>query len=77
MSHRGKYPSLISGKTPRFVISLAKRRCKHCKKELSKETNCVEVGPSVGHKTYCYECFSGMLQQSLNDLKKIEADFRC
>jgi hypothetical protein len=77
MSKRGKTPSLISGKKPRFVVAKAKRHCKRCDAELSKGTDCIEIPipGAMGSKTYCQDCFSEILDQSQKDLKEIEAQF--
>jgi hypothetical protein len=77
MSKRGKTPSLISGKKPRFVVAKGVRHCKRCDRELSKGTTCIEIPipGSMGHKTYCQDCFSEILEQSSQDIKKIKADF--
>lgn len=76
MSPRGRPPSLIGGGAgaSKIVMAKAKRTCKWCKDEISKESKCVEVANprSFGSKTYCTKCFTEIIGQSKKDIAKLE-----
>ncbi len=72
---RGKTPSLIGGGAGKseFVIAGRKRPCKRCKGSIEKGSTCIEVKKpgTMGHKTYCMDCYRGILSQSQKDLNKL------
>ena len=77
MAKRGKSPSLIGGGAgaSRFLEAAGKRTCKRCGAKIQKGTNCIEVAKpgSMGHRTYCRNCYREILKQTANDLKRLEA----
>jgi hypothetical protein len=76
MSPKGKTPSLIGGGAgaSKIVVALKKRTCRRCKSAIPANSNCIEVAipGSFGHKTYCIDCFMGILEQSREDLQRLE-----
>ena len=77
MAKRGKCPSLIGGGAgaSRFLEAKGKRRCKRCGARIEKGMDCVEVAKpgSMGHRTYCTDCYSEILEQTRRDVKKLES----
>ena len=77
MAKRGKTPSLISGNagTCNFISSPGKRHCKRCDDAIDAGCNCVEVNvpATMGHRTYCIDCFREMLAKSREDLDDLES----
>jgi hypothetical protein len=78
MAKRGKTPSLLSSTAgaSKFVIAAGRRTCKRCKDAIEKGVDCAEVGisGSFGHRTYCLDCFSEILDQTRKDLDELEAE---
>jgi late competence protein required for DNA uptake (superfamily II DNA/RNA helicase) len=76
MAPRGKTPSLIgSGAGSSTIVTAAKMRtCKRCKNSISGGTKCLEVSVpgSLGHRTYCKDCYLLILAQSQTDLTALQ-----
>lgn len=75
MTPQGRTPSLIGGGAGKstFVIAAGKRTCKRCRKAIAAGSECVEVAKpgTMGHKTYCRECFAKVLEQTEHDLESL------
>jgi hypothetical protein len=68
------FASLITGRKPKLATTKKIRHCKHCRRELSSGTKCVEI-PDPGSsnaKTYCLECCNSIIGQTHIDLKGLE-----
>ncbi|MEW6660028.1 MAG: hypothetical protein AB1424_15325 [Thermodesulfobacteriota bacterium] len=78
MSKPGKTPSLIgsaAGAT-RFAQAGKKRTCKRGDCDIQMGEYCAEVHipGTMGHKTYCLDCYQKILEQTQKDLDKLKAD---
>jgi hypothetical protein len=77
MAPRGRTPSLIgggAGASKIGVVAKSKRTCKRCEKSITSGSKCVEVAKpgTMGHRTYCENCFQGIIAQSKLDLEALE-----
>jgi hypothetical protein len=76
MAKQGITRSLIGGAAgrPRFVVTKGRRLCKRCQQHILEQTRCVEVPipHTVYTRSYCFSCFSEVLQRSRCDLDKLE-----
>lgn len=75
MSKKGKTPSLIGGGAGavRFVEARRARPCKRCAASITKNEPCLEVKKpgTMGHRTYCVDCFTDVLGQTQLDLNTL------
>ena len=77
MVKRGKTPSLIGGGLGSCHEVRARRRrtCKRCGGSIVKDQICMEVripGRLGNGKTFCLQCFGGILSQSQADLSRLQ-----
>jgi hypothetical protein len=77
MAPKGRTPSLLSGTAgaSKIVSAINKRKCKRCKAPIPAGSSCVEVGvpATMGHRTYCGDCFAKILAQTRQDLDALDA----
>lgn len=77
MAPKGKTPSLIgSGAgSSRFIRTSGTRHCHRCDTKLAKGANCIEVSRpgTMGHRTYCHECYGRILAQTEQDLANLKS----
>jgi len=80
MAKLGPTPSLIGGGagTSRFVRALKKRTCKRCNSPIAAGTVCIEVAKpgTMGHRTYCHDCYEEVLDKSQDDLEGLRKRLR-
>lgn len=73
MAKRGRTPSLIGGGAgaSHFVTAKRKRTCHRCDGAIDRDTRCVEVAipATMGHKTYCLNCYDEILTQTRADVQ--------
>ncbi len=78
MAKRGRTPSLIgsSAGASKFVIARRERTCRRCGEAIEGGESCVEVGVpgSMGHRTYCLDCYSDILGETGKQLQKLRAE---
>lgn len=78
MAPRGKTPSLIGSGAgvSRFTTAKGTRTCRRCKVKIMRPGKCVEVAVpgTMGHRTYCGSCYKDILEQSKQDLAKLESE---
>lgn len=78
MAKSGRTPSLIGGGagTSKFVMALGKRKCKRCGEPIDEGRRCIEVAVpgSLGHRTYCLECYSDILSETGKQLQRLQAE---
>jgi hypothetical protein len=78
---RGKIPSLISGSSGNPTVAIAKRLrpCSRCEHQILKGEKCFEVpipGQGFSNKrTFCLECFGEVIEQSRNDLERLDQEW--
>ena len=75
MSKRGPTPSLIGSNAGavRIVEALGTRKCKRCDGAISRNLSCIEVAKpgTMGHRTYCTNCFAEVLEKTRNDVESL------
>ena len=76
---KAKTPSLIGSTLGRPISSTCGRKtpCSRCQTVIRKGDVCYDVPqlrrPHSATRRFCAECFAGVLRQTRNDLKKLEA----
>jgi hypothetical protein len=62
----------------KFVTAKGKRKCKRCGEAIEEGTQCVEVAVpgSLGHRTYCLECYGDILSETGKRLQKLKAELQ-
>lgn len=78
MAPKGKTPSLIGSGAGAVKITMTQKKstCKRCKESIPGNTSCAKVGVpgTMGSKTYCIDCFSGILGKTEQDLQELQAE---
>lgn len=80
MAKRGRTPSLIGSGAgaSKFVTTRRERKCKRCGAKIEAGENCVQVGVpgSMGHRTYCLDCYDNILGETGKQLQKLTAELQ-
>jgi hypothetical protein len=80
MAKRGRTPSLIGSGAgaSKFVTARRGRACRRCAEAIAAGEDCVQVGVpgSMGHRTYCLDCYDDILSETGKQLQKLKADLQ-
>jgi hypothetical protein len=76
----GRTPSLIGSGAgvSKFVTAKRERTCRRCGEAREVGEDCVEVGVpgSMGHRTYCLDCYGDILGETGKQLQKLRAELQ-
>jgi hypothetical protein len=78
MAPKGRTPSLIGSGAGAVKITMTqkKSKCKRCKQSIPGKTSCAKVGVpgTMGSRTYCVDCFRGILEKTEQNLHGLQAE---